>query len=339
MTGPRWHGELLEFCERALEQLGIPHLSLATHRPRPRRNALKGIPGLWRLGKLANEPALRRWRQGLASEFQRAVDEWKPTILLSILCWGDQLDAVGLSEMPGCIRVAWLMDDPFLDDGYLASIIGRFDLVFTIDESWSTPIKLMTGVPVETLPCAGDPFSHFPTGNPGNDGIIFVGSSYSGTLAGIYRQEILESVADLGLRIYGDTGWMNASKILKGAYCGGPVASEKANSLYNSAAIALNIHHHQFRSGTSLRTFALCCAGAFQLVDWRPGLDKYFNVGHELVAFESLTDLRKKALHYLRDGPSRERIARAGLHRVLSEHTYTNRMGYILSRVRQQPRR
>ena len=92
----------------------------------------------------------------------------------------------------------------------------------------------------------------------------------------------------------------------------------------------MNIHHPQFRVGTSLRTFAIGAAGAFQLVDWRPGLERFFVPDEEIVTYQTADELRAKASYYLANESARQRIARAGHERVLREHTYAHRIAQIL---------
>jgi spore maturation protein CgeB len=94
--------------------------------------------------------------------------------------------------------------------------------------------------------------------------------------------------------------------------------------------VVINIHHPQFRLGTSLRTFAIAAGGAFQLVDMRPGVERFFVPGEEIATYSTAEELREKALFYLANETARARIARAGRERVCREHTYTNRLAEML---------
>jgi spore maturation protein CgeB len=143
---------------------------------------------------------------------------------------------------------------------------------------------------------------------------------------------LIESLKGLPVAIFGDPAWKEAGAFAASCYRGGPVTTERANLIYASGAIALNFHHPQFRRGTSLRTFALCAAGAFQLADWREGLDRWLTPGVDLETFRTPDELRSLAERYLADAPGRRRIADAGQRRVLTEHTYAHRLATMLHR-------
>jgi spore maturation protein CgeB len=228
------------------------------------------------------------------------------------------------------------MDDPF--QSTLQRVLASFDSLYVVDESWIAPIQLLTGRGAAMLPCGGDLQSYHPVGweeipAAARSKVAFVGTSYSAQPAGLVRRTLLGQVADLGLSIYGDKGWAagcSRDDPLPKCYRGGQLTSEQANLVYNGASIGLNIHHSQFRAGTSLRTFAICASGAFQLVDWRPGLERFFVPDKEVVMYRSPDELREKVLYYLANKSARRRIARAGCQRVEREHTYGHRMRRIL---------
>ncbi|MEJ6021308.1 CgeB family protein [Ramlibacter sp. PS4R-6] len=108
--------------------------------------------------------------------------------------------------------------------------------------------------------------------------------------------------------------------------------SEKAKA-FRSAKIVLNNLNPAEIWGTNVRTFEICGAGAFQLVDWRPGLPQLFEPGKELVAFDGLEDMKAKIDHYLGAPQERDAIAAAGQARALREHTYEHRLRLLLDTV------
>jgi spore maturation protein CgeB len=229
------------------------------------------------------------------------------------------------------------MDDPF---GYEASrldkLLQSFDRLFAVDDGWGDNVERMSGRRPQWLPCGADPHTHGPItddeAEPDLAGtIVYVGSSCVDHPTGALRRALLESLEGLPLAVFGDEGWRAAGPFIGSAYRGGPVPSERANRIYASGAIALNFHHPQFRRGTSLRTFALCCSGAFQIADWRDGLDCWLRSGVELETFRTPEELRILSEKYLSDAAGRSRIARAGRERVLAEHTYRHRMEKMLA--------
>ena len=82
-----------------------------------------------------------------------------------------------------------------------------------------------------------------------------------------------------------------------------------------------------------VRTFEACGAGAFQMVDRRPGLSQLFEPGRELVTFGDVTDLREKLDYYLERPAERHTIAKAGEKRARQEHTYAHRLNLLLDTI------
>jgi len=343
LIGPQWFGDLLAFCERGLIDLGADVRVIATNDARwvqyPSRmhRALAVTPIVGPdIDRRLYTRHLKRQRAAFNRRVRETVTEWQPDLLLAILCWEEVISREFLDSLPSMIKVGWLMDDPFQSS--LQKVLASFDSLYVVDESWIAPIQLLTGRGAAMLPCGGDLQSYHPLGwdqvpAAARCEVAFVGTSYSAKPEGLVRRTLLRQIADLGLSIYGDKGWAACSSRddpLPGCYRGGELTSEQANLVYNAASIALNIHHSQFRAGTSLRTFAICAAGAFQLVDWRPGLDRYFIPDKEVVVYRSPGELREKALYYLANETARRRIARAGYRRVEREHTYGHRIRNIL---------
>jgi spore maturation protein CgeB len=345
LTGADSFHDLLAFCERGLREAGADVRVLVTNRASwfGRVEQLR-----WRVGVLPGVGShlagciQRRCYAKLSSmvlnQLTVLTDGWKPDLLLSILGWSERIAAEVLTALHSIAKVGWLMDDPFLHNGSLVEIARLCDHLYVVDRTWIEPIRLVIDRPTTLLPCGADLATHHPIPReevpPDRSGrIVFVGSSYYGQVAGLVRRVLLEEVADLGLCIYGDSGWQrygNGQSPLTACYRGGELTSPDANLVYNGADIALNIHHPQFRWGTSLRTFGLAASGACQLVDWRPGLDEYFIPDEEIAVYDTAAGMREQTLRYLNDHDARKRLARAGYERVCREHTYAHRIVKIL---------
>jgi hypothetical protein len=343
VTGFDWHGDLLPFIARGLEQLRAEVTIIPTNRDGLIRAQSARLAALDRL-PLVGRPLAGRLRSRLAAQaadavnesFLREVDRTRPDVVLSVLCWGDPLLPDRVRRAPAARRIAWLMDDPFgYADSRLQDLVPAYDEVYSVDDGWSDGVELMTGRRPRWLPCGADPDSHHPL-EPSKldqelrDHIVFVGSSCHGHPAAALRRSLIGALEGLPVAVFGDPAWRALGGFAGSCYRGGPVSSERANAIYASAAIVLNLHHPQFRRGTSLRTFALGASGAFQLADWRDGLDRWLEPGRELEVFRSPQELRAQAERYLADPSARRRIADAGRARVLREHTYAHRLARML---------
>lgn len=111
------------------------------------------------------------------------------------------------------------------------------------------------------------------------------------------------------------------------------------NALYNAAKIHLSISSHGRVDEFLLNGIA---AGAFFLIKSHPsdtqpgGLGEFFEIGKEIVTFDSPNDLVRKAKQYLRDDAARKQIAEAGRQRCLADHSETVRMKQMLAMLARQ---
>jgi spore maturation protein CgeB len=347
VTGPAGAGGLVGFIKTGLDEIGVDAVVLPTT-PLPslvdpvllRFTSTIPIAG-WRLLARAQSLSLASHAAQFNDRLKSKVADWKPDVLISLLCWGDPLEPGLLNDLTGVYKVGWLMDDPFLLSGHLARIVESFDAIYAVDGSWVAPVRLLTGRPVEMLACGACIKSNHPVPKnrvPArfNCDTVFVGTSYQGQSAGFVRRKLLRAIADLNLSIYGDAGWKSSDgegDPLPECWRAGKLDSAETNLVYNAAAVVLNIHHPQWRVGTSLRTFAVCASGAFQLVDWRPELERFFDLETEIVTYSCQEELREKLIYYRANDSLRLRIARAGLNRVRAEHTYADRLRHILERA------
>jgi len=73
------------------------------------------------------------------------------------------------------------------------------------------------------------------------------------------------------------------------------------------------------------RTFETTGCGTFLLTNYTPGLEKLFDIGKEIVVYESIEDMDNKVKYYLDNPEERNKIARAGHERAKKDHTYFER--------------
>jgi spore maturation protein CgeB len=93
------------------------------------------------------------------------------------------------------------------------------------------------------------------------------------------------------------------------------------------AGIAINRHIAAAEGyANNMRLFEATGVGAMLLTEQAPNLDRLFEPGREVVAYDGVDDLIDKLRHYLADADARRAIARAGQERTLAEHGYQARM-------------
>ncbi|ESW60353.1 MAG: hypothetical protein Q27BPR15_12385 [Rhodobacter sp. CACIA14H1] len=149
-----------------------------------------------------------------------------------------------------------------------------------------------------------------------------------------YRVALFQKIADYDMKIWGLPAptWLRTGDLkpkLQNCF----VAHADKVRAFRGAKIVLNTLNPSEIWGTNLRTFEACGAGAFQIVDWRPGLSQLFEIGTEIEVFTDLADLRAKIAHYVDAPEKRAEIAAAGRARALRDHTYRVRLGQLLDTV------
>jgi spore maturation protein CgeB len=105
---------------------------------------------------------------------------------------------------------------------------------------------------------------------------------------------------------------------------------DKARAFLGAKVVVNNLHYGEIW-GVNVRTFEAAGIGAFQMVDWRPGLAQLFEDGKELVSFRGIADLKEKLDFWLPKDEERREIAAAGKRRAHSEHTYRHRLDLLLA--------
>lgn len=74
-----------------------------------------------------------------------------------------------------------------------------------------------------------------------------------------------------------------------------------------------------------LRDFEIPMSGGFYMVEYQEELERFFEIGRELVCYDGPEDLVGKIRHYLAHEDEREAIRLAGRQRCLREHTWHRR--------------
>lgn len=158
--------------------------------------------------------------------------------------------------------------------------------------------------------------------------ISFAGSAYGFKAEGHYRVEILNSVADLGLKIWGGDAWQKYfhyyPQLIK-CYQGKHLNFHDLNILYQNSLINLNISNPQCLTTFQQRTFEIAAAKAFQIADYKEEIYDYFDED-EIITFKTIEELRDKCKYFLNNPDKRIPIIKKQYERVIkSKHTYKDR--------------
>jgi len=185
--------------------------------------------------------------------------------------------------------------------------------------------------PVYYLPECFNPARHcLPEEAIGQDAtyrcdITTAGNSHS------WRVAFYKNLSDYDVKLWGNPAplWM-APGAVAGMHQGRPVYNHEKVRAFRGAKIVVNNLQYSEIWGLNVRSFEAAGAGAFQMVDWRPGLCQLFEDGRELITFRSMADLKQKIDYWLPREAERRAIAEAGMRRAHTEHTYALRLSLLL---------
>lgn len=186
--------------------------------------------------------------------------------------------------------------------------------------------------PVYYLPECFNPARHlWPEGAATDDLAYACDIATAGNLHS-WRVAVFKHLAGYDVKLWGHPPplWMPRNPVL-GMFQGRGVYDEEKALAFRSASIVVNTLHYGEIWGVSVRCFEAAGVGAFQMVDWRPGLEHLFVEGKEIIAFSSMADLKRKIDHWLPREGERRAIADAGQRRAFAEHTYQHRLELLLA--------
>ena len=103
--------------------------------------------------------------------------------------------------------------------------------------------------------------------------------------------------------------------------------------VFKTSDINLNITLRSIQKGIPLRSMDILGCEGFLLTNYQEDYFRFFAPGEEFVYYESRRDLMEKIRYYLEHDDERKEIARRGYERVLSDHTYEQRLEAILDIV------
>lgn len=107
---------------------------------------------------------------------------------------------------------------------------------------------------------------------------------------------------------------------------------EEAARIYADSKICFNIAHD---NDVNMRCFEVTGSGGFLLTNRINSLEELFIDGKEIVMYDDLEDMVKKAKYYLEHDEEREAIAAAGYARSMKDHKFSQRVDVILNDIKQ----
>jgi len=149
-----------------------------------------------------------------------------------------------------------------------------------------------------------------------------------------YRAAFFDHLARYDVKIWGNPPplWMSHLGIAA-RYAGKYLQYADKARAFLAAKIVLNNLHYTEIWGVNARTFEAAGIGAFQMLDWRPGLGQLFEDSREVITYRDVAEMLRKIEYWMPRDDERLAIGKAARRRAHAEHTYRMRLNLMLDTV------
>jgi spore maturation protein CgeB len=86
-------------------------------------------------------------------------------------------------------------------------------------------------------------------------------------------------------------------------------------------------------TGIPQRVFDIMAAGGFVISNYQLEIEELFEIGKEIVVYDTLKDLKEKIRYYLEHEEEREQIAYNGYLKVKNTHSLDNKLKDMLNQI------
>jgi spore maturation protein CgeB len=256
------------------------------------------------------------------------VASWRPDLIFCVLMhyeiWFETLDLIRAKSPAGVVN--WGTDDSWKFERASRFFAEHVDLHVTTDRAAAeaAPSRALDNVFLSQWAASSATLAEPCRSQSCRYDVSFVGSMYG------YRAEWITALQASGVAVscFGhgtDKGVVDAAEI--------PQIYRTSRISLNFSGAGQNPGDMGYQRQIKARTFEVPGAGGFLLTEEAPGLERYFELGHEIATFDSPAELVEKLRYFLDRPGERDAIARAGHARVIAEHTYEQRISEILQKL------
>ena len=144
------------------------------------------------------------------------------------------------------------------------------------------------------------------------------------------RARYLGALADLGIHVWGDEGWL---RVLPAGCCyrGEAHHGTELTKVYCATRINIDVNRLYQMDIVPMRVFDILACGGFLIAERSEALEELFAIGSELEAYRTLTELKDKIRFYRSHPQAARDIGRAGMAKVRESHTIAQRVRRMLA--------
>ncbi len=161
----------------------------------------------------------------------------------------------------------------------------------------------------------------------GNIKDIFADRFLNTKITSLERRKLLGLLSEVSeVAIYTDSDSTDLAKVQNRGHVD---YYNEMPKVFRYSRINLNFTVRTIKSGIPLRVFDILGAGGFLITNYQEDLTRYFEIGRDLVVYESEEDLLEKVAYYLQHEEERKEIAENGYRKVRQYHSYEFRLQEI----------
>jgi len=185
------------------------------------------------------------------------------------------------------------------------------------------------GIPASYVPEAANSSWHRSSESYGSEQVIVVAGNIHPTRA-IFLDRLISS--GIPISIYGPPppSWISY-RTIDDAHTGRYVTKRQKADVFRRARAVINNLHPAEQSGMNCRLFEAAASGAVVLTEARSGLESMFDVGTEVLTFDSFNTIIDHARTLLDNPSAGASIADAAARRAHRDHIYEIRLNDIFS--------
>lgn len=267
----------------------------------------------------------------LERNLKNLVDTYRPDAFLTIFGFDLRKGIIEYIKSRKIITICWWLNDPLQIERSL-KIAGLYDFYFTnargtLKDYQQAGLKQVFYLPVGCYPAV---HRKLPDAQKKHE----VG--FAGDWDPLRERILTELAQNFDIAIWGP--WKDKvaqnSILQRCIRKNGFFTPEEMTRMFNESHLVLNIHKWfgRFTFGLNPRVFEAPGCGAFQLCDWKEELAEHYHLEKDLVAYNSLDELKEKMLFYLDNLRKAVEIAQNGFLRTHREHTYVQRLTEMFDR-------
>jgi spore maturation protein CgeB len=280
------------------------------------------------------------YHEDLQQEIINKANEIKPEVIFFILQLG-QIKKNTLKKLKndGHYLVNWFGDDQWRFDDFSSKYASYFDACITTDKFSVEKYKAIGQKNIIRSQWASLPSKIEYKNIKYKYDVSFIGG------VNRFREWFVKELSKRGVKVHCfGAGWKN-----------GRVSYDEMEAIFVTSKINLNISNStqydiryllanprnilntlrsaKNKSQTKARIFEIPVQGGFELTEYVPSLEDYFNIGKEIVCYRDIDEAELLINYYLKHEDEREDIKLTGVEKARKEHTFKNRIIEFMKEV------